>query len=253
MSLLFQALRRLESERDVMASHPLSEADDFLPGARLNAALKSNSALTGPDDQAPQSRTESEHSPHTLEWPQPASNSSTADFSSPLTVSAEHFTAFAYTSVADSAASTLKLSHGIQGAVPAAMPVAEAILPVPDEGFSTNAPSKLTTPQVEASPTPSLQPALPADLVHMKSSLAELNTDYSELRNQIVAQESSFKRVRHHLEKVREAKDRNTHELREWIEELKGVGTKIRLVAMVAFALFGTSVIIDVMVYLHAF
>ena len=243
----------MESERDVMASRPPLEANEFLSGARLKAALKSDSALKGPDDEASQSRTDSVPSTRTFEWPQPASNSSVAGLSSPLSNPAEHSANFPGAATADSAEPLLKPTPSIQGAVPAELPVAQAILPVLDEGIGTNAATRLTTPQVEASPTPPLQPAPPEELVHMKSSLAELNADYRELRDQIVAQEPSLKRVRLHLEKVREAKDRNTQELREWIEELKGVGSRIGFVAMVAFALFGTSVILDVMVYLHAF
>ena len=236
----------MESERDVMASRPLSEVDEFLPGARLNAALKSKSTLTGPDDEASQSRT--------VEWPQTASNSRTADLPSPRSDSAERSATSAGAALNDSAEPHFKLSQSFQDAAappPAELPFAETILPGLNRGIGANATTASAIPQIQASPTPPLQPT--AEVAHMKSTLVELNTDYRELRDRIVAQDSSLKRVGHHLEKVREAKDRNTHELREWIEELKGAGGKIAFVAIVAFALLGTSVIIDIMVYLHAF
>ncbi|HUV69284.1 MAG TPA: hypothetical protein VMW15_06445 [Terracidiphilus sp.] len=257
MSLIFYALQRMESDRDAILSFPPSEADEFLHHARLEAGSKEDSVLTEPDDEANQSRAESAPPLYTVEWPQPASNSTMAGLSSPLSDPPEHPTDFAGAAVAGSAEPRLELSPSIQGALPAlpaAPPDAEAILPVLEEGISTDAPTKLTTPQIDASPAAPLLPVpQTAELVHMKSTLAELNTDYRELRDQFVTQNSSLKRLGHHLEKVREATDRNTHELREWIEELRGVNTKITFVAMVAFGLLGASVIIDIIVYFHVF
>jgi septal ring factor EnvC (AmiA/AmiB activator) len=56
------------------------------------------------------------------------------------------------------------------------------------------------------------QPSPPVNLEPLEDSLAELQTQHRDLRNQIVDQNTSLKRVEDQLEMVREATDRNTLE-----------------------------------------
>jgi len=62
---------------------------------------------------------------------------------------------------------------------------------------------------------------------------------------------SSLKRVEDQLEMVREATDRNTLEQQELMEDLKVVGNKVNVFALVALGLLAVSVIINVVLYLH--
>ena len=50
---------------------------------------------------------------------------------------------------------------------------------------------------------------------------------------------------------VREATDRNTLEQQELLEDLKGVGNKVNVYALVALALLVVSVLLNVILYLH--
>jgi hypothetical protein len=53
------------------------------------------------------------------------------------------------------------------------------------------------------------------------------------------------------LEMVREATDRNTLEQQELLEDLKAVGNKVNLFAMIALGLLGLSVLLNIVLYLH--
>jgi hypothetical protein len=57
--------------------------------------------------------------------------------------------------------------------------------------------------------------------------------------------------VEDQLEMVREATDRNTLEQQELIEDLKGVGNKVKLFSLIALGLLAVSVVINVVLYLH--
>jgi hypothetical protein len=81
--------------------------------------------------------------------------------------------------------------------------------------------------------------------------LTELQTQQRELRTQVLEQNSSLKRVEDHLEMVREATDRNTLEQQELLEDLKAVGNKVNLFAMIALGLLGLSVLLNIVLYLH--
>jgi len=78
-----------------------------------------------------------------------------------------------------------------------------------------------------------------------------LHNQQRDLRNQLVEQNTSLKRVEDQLEMVREATDRNTLEQQELIEDLKGVGTKINLVVLVVMGLLVFSILLNIAMYLH--
>jgi septal ring factor EnvC (AmiA/AmiB activator) len=89
------------------------------------------------------------------------------------------------------------------------------------------------------------------NLEPLEDGLAELRTQHRDLRNQIVEQNSSLKRVEDHLEMVREATDRNTLEQQELLEDLKSVGNKVNMFALLALVLLALSIVMNVILYLH--
>ncbi|HEY1903522.1 MAG TPA: hypothetical protein VGG56_13890 [Terracidiphilus sp.] len=131
------------------------------------------------------------------------------------------------------------------GALRAALPFVQRILPLLDGNIGT-AVSNILTPHHHAPPPPP-----PVNLAPIQDSLAELQTQHVELRNQVTEQNSSLKRVEDQLEQVREATDRNTLEQQELVEDLKGVGNRVNLFALIALGLLAVSVAINVVLYLH--
>ena len=94
-------------------------------------------------------------------------------------------------------------------------------------------------------------PAPAVNLTHIEESLTGLEAGQRALRDQVVEQNSSLKRVEDQLEMVREATDRNTLEQQELIEDLKAVGNKVNAFAFFALALLGISILLNVILYLH--
>jgi len=142
----------------------------------------------------------------------------------------------------------LELPSSLQRAVSAlraALPFVQKILPLLDGNFGT-AVSNILTPHPHPPP-----PAPPVNLAPIEDGLAELQTQHRDLRNQVVEQNTSLKRVEDQLELVREATDRNTLEQQELLEDLKVVGSKVNWFALVALALLLVSVLLNVILYLH--
>jgi len=142
----------------------------------------------------------------------------------------------------------LDVPFGVQrviNAIRAALPFVQRILPLLDGNIGTAVPNMLA-PQHHPTPPPP-----PVNLATITDGLAELQTQHRELRDQAVEQNTSLKRVEDHLEMVREATDRNTLEQQELIQDLKVVGNKFNLVAIIALSLFAVSVIVNVILYLH--
>ncbi len=152
---------------------------------------------------------------------------------------------------ASAANGPLEIPSGIQRAVSAlraALPFVQRILPLLDGNIGT-AVSNILTPHHHPPPPPPQQPAV--NLAPIQDSLTELQTHHRELRDQVVEQNSSLKRVEDQLEMVREATDRNTLEQQELLEDLKVVGNKVNVFAMIALGLLAVSVIVNVVLYLH--
>ena len=72
-----------------------------------------------------------------------------------------------------------------------------------------------------------------------------------ELREQLVDQSHSLKRVEDHLDLVREATDRNTLEQQELLEDLKAIGSKVNVVAAIAIGLLAISLLVNMALYMH--
>jgi len=67
----------------------------------------------------------------------------------------------------------------------------------------------------------------------------------------VIEQNTSLKRVEDQLDMVREATDRNTLEQQELLEDLKTVGSKINVIALIALGLLAISVLLNLVLYLH--
>jgi hypothetical protein len=142
----------------------------------------------------------------------------------------------------------IDVPSGIQRAVAAlraALPFVQRILPLLDGNIGT-AVSNILAPHHHAPPPPP-----PVNLAPIEQGLADLENQHRELRDQVVEQNSSLKRVEDQLEMVREATDRNTLEQQELMEDLKVVGNKVNVFALVALGLLAVSVILNIVLYLH--
>jgi hypothetical protein len=142
----------------------------------------------------------------------------------------------------------LELPSSIQRAlstVRSLLPFVQKILPMLDGNFGT-AVSNILTPHHHPSPPPP-----PVNLAPIEDGLAALQTQHRDLRDQVVEQNTSLKRVEDQLEMVREATDRNTLEQQELMEDLRGVGNRVNGFALLALALLAISVMVNMILYLH--
>jgi hypothetical protein len=142
-------------------------------------------------------------------------------------------------------ASTLQRAVNV---IRVALPFVQRILPLLDGNIGTTISNILTPPPPPAPPPP---PPQVIDLAPIEIGLSELQTQHSELRDQVAEQNSSLKRVEDHLELVREATDRNTLEQQELLEDLKSVGSKVNVFAIVAIGLLGILVLLNLALYMH--
>jgi len=126
-----------------------------------------------------------------------------------------------------------------------AMPYVHKLLPLIDGNIATVL-GNLLAPR-----PPAPAPAPVVNLEPIEDHLNALKAQHRDLRNQIVEQNSSLKRVEDQLEMVREATDRNTLEQQELMEDLKAVGNKVNLIAVVALLLLAVSIALNVLLYLH--
>jgi hypothetical protein len=143
------------------------------------------------------------------------------------------------------------MSSGVQRAVSAfrtALPFVQRILPLLDGNLGTAVSNLLAPHHRLPAPPP---PPPPVNLAPLEDGLADLKIQQRELRNQVVEQNTSLKRVEDQLEMVREATDRNTLEQQELLEDLKGVGNKLNLFAIIAMGLLAVSVLLNIILYLH--
>jgi hypothetical protein len=130
-------------------------------------------------------------------------------------------------------------------ALRSALPFVHKLLPMLDGNFGT-AVANVLAPHPQPQPPPP-----PVNLEPLEDGLAALQTQHRDLRNQIVEQNTSLKRVEDQLEMVREATDRNTLEQQELLEDLKSVGTKFTRFAFFVLALLAISIVVNVILYLH--
>jgi t-SNARE complex subunit (syntaxin) len=122
----------------------------------------------------------------------------------------------------------------------------QRILPLLDGNIAT-AVSNILNPR----PVPAPAPPPTVDLTPIEHGLAELKTQQKDLRSQVAEQNSSLKRVEDRLEMVREATDRNTLEQQELLEDLKSVGSKVNIIAIVVIGLLAITVLLNLLLYMH--
>jgi len=127
----------------------------------------------------------------------------------------------------------------------AVLPYVERILPLFDGNFGA-AMSNLINPQP---PAPQLPP--PIDLTPFNASVAELNAQFHELREEVIERGASLTRIGDQLDLLRDSTDRNTLQQQELHEDLRGFGNKISYITMVALGVLAVSVAINTMIYLH--
>lgn len=124
-----------------------------------------------------------------------------------------------------------------------AMPFVQKLLPLIDGNFGAAIANIFA-----ARPHP---PAPPVDLAPMHNKVSDLQVQQAELRTQVQEQNTAIKRVEDQLEMVREATDRNTREQEELIEDLKSVGNKVNLFALLLFMMLLVSMLLNLALFLH--
>ena len=129
-------------------------------------------------------------------------------------------------------------------ALRSALPFVQRLLPLLDGNFATAIANVLTPHQHPQAPAPKV------DLAPLEDGLAELQAQHRDLRDQVIEQNNSLKRVEDQLEMVREATDRNTLEQQELLEDLKAFGNKVKLFAIVALGLVAIGIVVTLVLYM---
>ncbi len=130
-------------------------------------------------------------------------------------------------------------------AVRAVMPVVQRLLPLL-EGNVLTAISNVLAPRPPAPP-----PAPKVDLAPLESGLTELQTQHRGLRDQVIEQNATLKRVEDQLEFVREATDRNTLEQQELLEDLKLFSRKVKIFAAIGIGMLVIGIVLNLLLFLH--
>jgi len=125
------------------------------------------------------------------------------------------------------------------------MPLVQRLLPLL-EGNVLTAISNVLAPRPQAPPPPPK-----VDLTPFQEGLAELQTQHRGLRDQVMEQNASLKRVEDQLEMVREATDRNTLEQQELLEDLKIFSRKVKVVAVLGIGVLAIGFVLNLILFLH--
>ena len=131
-------------------------------------------------------------------------------------------------------------------ALRSALPFVQRLLPLLDGNIASTV-SNLLAPR----PHPQAPPSAKLDLVPIEDGLADLQTQHQHLRDQVMEQNNSLKRVEDQLEMVREATDRNTLEQQELREDLKAFGNKVKVVVIIALVLVAVGFIMTLALFMH--
>jgi hypothetical protein len=133
--------------------------------------------------------------------------------------------------------------HRALDAFRSTIPLVQKLLPLIDGNFAT-AVGALMAPH--AHPIPPLQPqVVHIDMEPIERGLAEVRNSHRELRGQVQEQVTTLKRVEDHLERVREATDRNTLEQQELVEDLRSVGSRLSAFAIIGLILLLASLVLN--------
>jgi septal ring factor EnvC (AmiA/AmiB activator) len=123
--------------------------------------------------------------------------------------------------------------------------VVQKLLPLLEGNIAATV-ANILAPQPKTAPSPP-----PIDLSPVQQSIAELQTQHRNLRDQVSEQNACLNRVQDHLEAVREATDRNTLEQQELLDDLKSMGRKVNLVAAIAIGLLAISLLVNLALFMH--
>ncbi len=223
MSLIFDALQRVEYEHVGVGSAPPFEPFELIRRADLREASRPVAAPNGPIDEARRRVPQEPVAP-----PVPAQ------------ISAPELPELFLPSGLRRVAAALRV----------AMPFVQAILPLIDGNAGTAVSSHLTA-------SPEVPPAAPLpaqlDFTPIQNTLDKLETRHRELRDQVLEQNASLQVVEDQLEMVRNATDRNTIMQQELTEDLKSVGNKINVVSMMVLGLLAISTGTSFYLFLHVF
>jgi hypothetical protein len=127
----------------------------------------------------------------------------------------------------------------------AVMPIVQRLLPLL-EGNVITAISNVLAPRPQAPPPPPK-----VDLAPLESGVAELQTQHRGLREQVIEQNASLKRVEDQLEMVQEATDRNTLVQQELLEDLRSFSSKVKVVAIVGISVLAIGVVLNLILFMH--
>jgi hypothetical protein len=139
-------------------------------------------------------------------------------------------------------------SSGIQKAVSAfrmILPIVQRVLPLLEGNLGTAIVS-LLAPRAHSQPAP---PKI--DLVPIERGLAALQSQHAVLRDQLLDQNTSLKRVEDQLEGVREVANRTSLQQQELLEDLKAFRSKIKFVAAVGITLLAIGFVLELLIFLH--
>jgi hypothetical protein len=138
-------------------------------------------------------------------------------------------------------------SSGMQwalGVMKQAVPFVQRLLPLLDGQIATAVANLLARPHAPAPPPR-------VDLQPIENSVTELHRQQRDFKDQLADHNMALKRVEDHLGMVREATDRNTLEQQELIEDLKAMGNRVNLLALLFLGLLVVSVLLNVFLFLH--
>jgi len=133
--------------------------------------------------------------------------------------------------------------HRALNALRSALPFVQRLLPLLD-GNVIGAVAGILAQQPQ-------KPAPPVNLAPVQESISELQLQQRELQDRVAEQNVAIVKVEDQLQMVREATDRNTLEQQELMEDLKSVGHKVNMIALVALGLLAVSVLLNLVLYLH--
>jgi hypothetical protein len=134
------------------------------------------------------------------------------------------------------------LQRAVKG-VRMALPFVQKVLPLLD-GQVIATVANLLAPR-------SAPPAPPVNLAPLETGLLEVQTQQRKLREQVIEQNTSLKKVEDRLEMVREATDRNTLEQQELLDDLKSVRRKMTVFAIFALLLLAGLGGLNVVMFLY--
>jgi hypothetical protein len=130
-------------------------------------------------------------------------------------------------------------------ALRATLPIVQRLLPLLDGTLDT-AVSGILGPYPQMAPPPN-----PSNLGSIEDDVADLRTQHRDLRNRILEQLASLKRVEDQLEAVRETTEQNAHQHQELLEDMERIRKRVNKIALLALTILAASLLLNVGLCLH--